>query len=79
MKKQRFQVWAGLTTSVSVVRGDETNIFPGVNNTDRNTLGNNNGASDVSSVQFNCAIAAGFPDGLKISDVFAMNGAIWST
>jgi|GEM_PF-3387649 len=30
MKKQCFQVWAGLTTSVSVVSGDETNIFPGV-------------------------------------------------
>jgi len=64
---------------VSVVSGDETNIFPGVTTRIEITLGNNNEASNVSSVQFNSALAAGFPDGLKISDVFAMNGAIWST
>ncbi len=64
-----YQALAALTTSVTLVTGQPTAIFPGEQTQLEITLGNSNTGSDITGVAFNTALPAGSPDGLEISGV----------
>ena len=58
---------AALNTSVTLVTGQPTAIYPGGQTQLEITLSNSNPGAELTSVAFNSALPAGFPDGLRIS------------
>lgn len=59
--------WAGLGTSVTLVSGDPTDIYPGETTRLQITLSNNNEAAPISGVAFTTNLPGTLPNGLKIA------------
>ncbi len=60
-------VWAGLGTSVTLVSGDPTDIYPGETTRLQITLSNNNEAAPISGVAFSNSLPGTLPNGLQIA------------
>jgi len=59
--------WAALGTSVTLVTGDPTDIYPGESTRLQITLSNSNTASAVNNVAFSNSLPGTLPNGLKIA------------